>query len=81
MRRRVAPHTPAATRFACTLADARVHRYHTYTHWCNVADFPAVVIPVTRVDPALDPKIERSDYHGDMDKHFWEQCACRRLSL
>ncbi|WOO82480.1 Acetamidase [Vanrija pseudolonga] len=51
----------------------RTPQYHTYTHWCNVADFPAVAIPVTRVDPALDPKVERSDYHGDMDKHFWEQ--------
>ncbi|TXT10790.1 hypothetical protein VHUM_02295 [Vanrija humicola] len=53
-------------------------RYHTYTHWCNVADFPTAAIPVTRVDPALDPKVARDDFHGAEDKFFWEQCASSR---
>ncbi|KAL1408748.1 hypothetical protein Q8F55_005561 [Vanrija albida] len=29
----------------------RQPQYHTYTHWCNLADYPAVAIPVTH-DPA-----------------------------
>jgi amidase len=47
-------------------------QYYGYTAWCNLADFPAAVIPVTRVDPAKDPKVARESFHSDLDKQLWE---------
>lgn len=56
----------------------RGRQYYGYTAWCNLADFPSAVIPVTRVDPAKDPKVPRESYHNDMDKEIWEMCKSTR---
>ena len=50
-------------------------RYWAYTSQWNLLDYPALVFPVTTVDPALDvrdeeylPKNERDQYNHDLCK-------------
>lgn len=52
----------------------RGRQYYGYTAWCNLADLPAAVIPVTRVDPAKDPKQKREKYYNELDQELWEMC-------
>ncbi|BEI97601.1 hypothetical protein CcaverHIS631_0211900 [Cutaneotrichosporon cavernicola] len=50
----------------------RGRQYYGYTAWCNLADYPSAVVPVTRVDQAKDPKVAREAYHNDLDRELWE---------
>ncbi|CAK9785792.1 general amidase [Cutaneotrichosporon oleaginosum] len=50
----------------------RGRQYYGYTAWCNLADLPSAVIPVTRVNPAKDLKVTRDDYYNWLDKELWE---------
>ncbi|KAJ7070811.1 general amidase [Mycena amicta] len=45
------------------------NRHLAYTIWCNVLDYPAVIIPVgAKVDPVLDVKQSRSEFYSPNDK-------------
>jgi amidase len=37
-------------------------------------DYPALAIPVTKVDPVLDGKRERHSFYNDEDRTNWEFC-------
>ncbi|BEJ12730.1 hypothetical protein CspHIS471_0211900 [Cutaneotrichosporon sp. HIS471] len=50
----------------------RGRQYYGYTAWCNLADYPSAVVPVTRVDQVKDPKVAREGYHNDLDRELWE---------
>ncbi|GAA5836150.1 hypothetical protein JCM11251_007382 [Rhodosporidiobolus azoricus] len=39
-----------------------------YTGFCNLNDYPASVIPVTKVDPAVDVQTPPHAYYSDFDK-------------
>ncbi|GAA6040978.1 hypothetical protein JCM8097_000520 [Rhodosporidiobolus ruineniae] len=39
-----------------------------YTGFCNLNDYPASVLPVTAVDPAVDVQTPAYEYHSDFDK-------------
>ncbi|GAA5899043.1 hypothetical protein JCM6882_004599 [Rhodosporidiobolus microsporus] len=39
-----------------------------YTGFCNLNDYPAAVLPVTKVDAALDAQTPAYEYHSDFDK-------------
>ncbi|BGP19231.1 hypothetical protein JCM10213v2_007318 [Rhodosporidiobolus nylandii] len=46
----------------------------SYTGVCNLNDFPTGIVPVTRVDPKVDVKQERTDfYEYAFDKENWER--------
>ncbi|KAG6863531.1 hypothetical protein C0993_011189 [Termitomyces sp. T159_Od127] len=47
-------------------------RYVAYTMVWNVLDYPALVIPVSKVDPALDAKKPAHEFLSDMDKLIYE---------
>ena len=50
-----------------------------YTSWGNLNDFATAVVPVTRVDPALDAKAPPHDFHGDADKLVYDLCTAPPL--
>ncbi|GAA5821697.1 hypothetical protein JCM11251_000979 [Rhodosporidiobolus azoricus] len=46
----------------------------TYTALSNLNDYPTGVVPVTKVDPAIDIKQERESYYSyPFDKENWER--------
>ncbi|GAA6038330.1 hypothetical protein JCM8097_003947 [Rhodosporidiobolus ruineniae] len=46
----------------------------TYTGVCNLNDFPTGIVPVTRVDPAVDIAQSRTDFYSyPFDKENWER--------
>lgn len=51
------------------------HSYVAYTMVWNVLDYPALVIPVSRVDPALDVKKPAHEFLSDLDKSIYELCV------
>lgn len=54
-------------------------RSSIYTIPWNSMDYPALVIPVTRVDPELDVKIARQEFLSDEDVHIDGLCSCSVL--
>ncbi|OJJ05975.1 hypothetical protein ASPVEDRAFT_139371 [Aspergillus versicolor CBS 583.65] len=48
--------------------------YPGYTGVYNVLDFSAAVIPVTKVDRAVDARIDDYNPSGDFDSAIWKQC-------
>ena len=46
----------------------------------NLLDYPALVIPITKVDPRTDIKRTRSEFFGEFDRRVYEFCTCPRLS-
>ncbi|KAF7352312.1 Amidase domain-containing protein [Mycena venus] len=44
----------------------------TYTLWLNTLDYPALAIPVTKVDPALDVKQPREEFYSAEDRQNYE---------
>ncbi|KAH8898409.1 amidase [Thozetella sp. PMI_491] len=44
-----------------------------YTPWVNVLDYTAVVIPVSQVDPEIDPRAQDYAPLNDLDKAIWEE--------
>lgn len=44
-----------------------------YTGICNLCDWPAAVFPVTKVDPAVDKPVERTDFLSDFDRLNYER--------
>lgn len=43
---------------------------------CNLNDYPTGVVPVTRVDPAVDVAYSRESYYDHaFDKENWERCS------
>ncbi|KAG6860169.1 hypothetical protein C0995_014841 [Termitomyces sp. Mi166 len=46
--------------------------YTGYTVVWNVLDFPALVIPVSRVDPKLDVKKPAHEFFSDLDRSIYE---------
>ncbi|KAG6880002.1 hypothetical protein C0992_008209 [Termitomyces sp. T32_za158] len=48
------------------------YSYVRYTMVWNVLDYPALVIPVSRVDPALDVKKPAHEFLSDSDKSIYE---------
>lgn len=51
-----------------------VERNPVYTVIWNILDYTATVIPVSKVDPVLDPKQSRDSFYSDMDRQIWETC-------
>lgn len=43
-----------------------------YTMWCNMLDFPALVIPVSKVDQTLDVKQPRDKFYTKQDQENYE---------
>ena len=50
------------------------HSLAAYTTVFNVLDYPAAVIPVTRVDPVLDVPAEKHEFRHVEDKVVYEMC-------
>ncbi|KAF9452079.1 amidase signature enzyme [Macrolepiota fuliginosa MF-IS2] len=48
------------------------NKYATYTTVWNILDYPACVIPVSKIDPVLDAKQTRDSFHNDIDRQNWE---------
>ncbi|KAJ7193376.1 general amidase [Mycena pura] len=46
-----------------------------YTMWCNLLDYSAVIIPVSKVDQSLDVKRPRSEFYTKEDRDNYEKCA------
>ncbi|KAF7303278.1 Amidase domain-containing protein [Mycena kentingensis (nom. inval.)] len=45
-----------------------------YTMWCNLLDYPSVVIPVGfKIDPAIDVKQPRTEFLSEEDKEIYER--------
>ncbi|KAF7311088.1 Amidase domain-containing protein [Mycena chlorophos] len=45
-----------------------------YTIWCNLLDYPSVVVPVgAKVDPVLDAKQPRTEFYTEFDKQNYEK--------
>ncbi|KAF7311089.1 Amidase domain-containing protein [Mycena chlorophos] len=45
-----------------------------YAIWCNTLDYPSVVVPVgAKVDPVLDAKQPRTEFHSDLDKQNYDR--------
>ncbi|WVW85900.1 hypothetical protein I302_107938 [Kwoniella bestiolae CBS 10118] len=44
-----------------------------YTGFCNLNDYTSSILPVAQVDPELDPKPARSEFHGDDDRKTYNQ--------
>ncbi|KAF7347635.1 Amidase domain-containing protein [Mycena venus] len=44
-----------------------------YTMWCNLLDYPAMIIPVTKVDQALDVKQPRQQFYNVDDRENYER--------
>lgn len=40
----------------------------------NILDLPSCVLPVTKTDPAKDPKATGIQYFNEMDKTIHDQC-------
>jgi hypothetical protein len=51
---------------------------HLYTGLFNILDYPAVVLPVGTIDPALDVKHPRESFFSDDDRESWEWCKFLR---
>ncbi|KAL8872257.1 MAG: hypothetical protein Q9174_002081 [Haloplaca sp. 1 TL-2023] len=49
-------------------------KYWAYTSQWNLLDYPALVFPVSKVDPALDPKEEGYEPMNERDRENWELC-------
>ncbi|KAF7347634.1 Amidase domain-containing protein [Mycena venus] len=43
-----------------------------YTMWCNLLDYPAMIIPVSKVDQALDAKQMREEFYTAEDQENYE---------
>jgi amidase len=57
-------------------ARPKLYAYYGYTTWVNLLDYTSVVVPITNVDKALDPK--DSDYKplNEEDRVCFESCKC-----
>jgi amidase len=57
-------------------ARPKLYAYYGYTTWVNLLDYTSVVVPITTVDKALDPK--DADYKplNPEDKVCAESCKC-----
>lgn len=49
-------------------------RYPDYTTVWNFLDYAAMVVPVGKVDPALDTKQPPHEFFGDRDRENYEFC-------
>ncbi|KAJ7446418.1 general amidase [Mycena galericulata] len=49
-----------------------------YTMSWNLLDYPALVIPVSKVDQELDAKQPRDWFYTDEDREIYERCTCSR---
>lgn len=45
-----------------------------YTSLWNALDYSAVTFPVTTVDPVLDVRVPRDDFHNHEDEHIYQWC-------
>jgi amidase len=52
-----------------------------YTLWCNALDYPALVIPVTKVDAELDTKIPAHQFLSEGDEKNYEFCAWKLMYI
>jgi amidase len=50
------------------------HRSAVYTSTWNGVDYPALVLPIAKLDPAVDVKHERTDFMSDEDRESWNWC-------
>lgn len=42
----------------------------------NTLDYPALVVPVSRVDQSLDVKKSAHQFYNKLDKANYELCSC-----
>ncbi|SPO29188.1 related to AMD2 - acetamidase [Ustilago trichophora] len=53
--------------------------YITYTGIFNLVDYPAVVLPITKVDPEVDGKATRSDFLSEDDEKWYKKWDAEKL--
>lgn len=53
--------------------------YITYTGIFNLVDYPAVVLPITRVDPAVDGQATRSEFLSEDDAKWYKKWDAEKL--
>ena len=51
-----------------------MNRFAMYTAIWNHLDYPALVIPITKVDPQLDAKRPPHEFFGDFDRQMYNFC-------
>ena len=52
-------------------------RSSIYTIIWNTMDYPALIIPVTKVDPTVDTKPTRESFWSEEDEVVHNMCECR----
>lgn len=63
------------------LTDHFGKRYTQYTSIWNALDYPALVIPVSKVDPSVDKKRAPHVFLGQVDKDHYEICKSGYLGM
>jgi amidase len=69
----------------CPVGPGVAPRHNTAKYWCytsqwNLLDYPALVFPVTRVDPGQDVN-DGHEPMNDLDRENWDLCECIEIEL